>query len=493
MRPEASTIKTCFKPALGGVAAIALWLLTANVASAAFLSSAGRPIPISPEEFLSPGSELSGDGLSDLSAPEENASTAGDVDIGETLIPDPGDLGQEDSTAAVNPSIIDVPVVFNDSVETYLNYFQYDIHDRFNAWLERSGRYVGMMTEIFKRYGLPEDLVYLSLIESGFNPKAHSRAHAVGAWQFIRGTGRLYQLKINPWVDERKDPIKATIAAARHLKDLYAKFNSWPLALASYNAGARKIERGLIKAKTTDYWNLRKSRHIRRETKGYVPKYMAALLIAKDPAQYGFDPDYQEPFAYEEVGVPGLASLRVIAKSAGISYASLRDLNPELRTVITPPTKGKYQIRLPIGTKETFESNYAKIPVEKKLFRSRYVVRRNDTLSGIAKRYGTTVSLIARTNRISRRHILHIGDVLYIPKAGPGGSRHLVRKSRVRKVSAGRTRHAEGQIVYKVQSGDTLWDISKAFNIRLSTLRKHNRLGRHSLIHPGDILILGYK
>ena len=485
-------------PAVWALAALVWMTAPATSATAAFISSSGRPLPVSPDEFtaefLNPAG-LSEDGLSDLGAPEEDATSAGDVDIGDSLIPDPSDLGQDGAASTdENSSIIDVPVVFNESVEFYLNYFQNVIPDRFTAWLERSGKYMGMMTDTFRRYGLPEDLVYLSLIESGFNPKAHSRAHAVGAWQFMRGTARLYQLQINHWVDERKDPVKSTEAAARHLKDLFDKFDSWPLALASYNAGAGRIQKGLIKAKTTDYWDLRKSRHIRSETKGYVPKFMAALLIAKNPVHYGITPDYQEPFAYEEVGVPGLASLPVIAKSAGITYASLKDLNPELLTEITPPTEGEYQLRLPVGTKENFESNYSKIPDEKKLFRSRYTVRHRDTLSGIAKRYGTTVSLLAKMNGITSRTTLHIGDILYIPKGGSRQREQLVRTAQVQKVNESDSVNAsESQIVYRVQPGDTLWDISKAFNISLATIRKHNGLGRNSLIHPGDVLILGFK
>ena len=382
----------------------------------------------------------------------------------------------------VNGQTYDVPIVLNDSVKAYLNYFQEEIPDRFGIWLGRSTRYLPMMKEAFRKYGLPEDLIYVSLIESGFNPRAHSRAHAVGPWQFMKATGRTYGLRVNRWVDERRDPEKSSDAAARHLKDLYEHFGTWPLAMASYNAGQRRIQQALKRGRVDNYWDLRSTRHIRRETKGYVPKFMAATIIAKKPEAFGFYPEYEDLFVFDKVTVPGSASLRVIAKTAKISLKALKRLNPELRTDITPPYKKEYVMRLPKGSKNAFETRYAGISDEKKVFRSQYVVRRNDTLSRIAMRYGTTVSQLAGMNNRSPRKILRVGEVIYIPKSQARTPRKKRQKS-----------YTDEQIVYRVQPGDTLWDISNSFKVSLRNLKRYNGIGRNTRIYPGDVLILGKK
>ena len=457
--------------------------LAEYTAHAAFLNSSGQPLPFPIEEHESPLSSP-GDAFGSIVSDQEI------IDHGDEII---SDWANEETLAAIDEPLIEAPNVFNDSVEFYLAYFQTNIRDRLSIWLERSGRYLPIMRETFQRYGLPKDLVYMSLIESGFNPSAHSRAHAVGPWQFMKGTGRLYGLKINRWIDERRDPIKSTDAAARHLKDLYERFDSWPLALASYNAGPRKIQRALSRAKADTYWQIRKTRYIRRETKGYVPKFIAATLIAKNPERYGFNPEYYEPFDYDEVAVPAMASLKVIARAAGISFKELKGLNPELRTEITPPTISKYMLRLPSGSKEDFEIRYADIPEGKKVFRTRYIVKRNDTLSGIARRYGTSTSLLAKMNHRSTRRVLRVGEALYIPKMTPRPSRHRPRKYQIKTVSGPSAKSGTKQIVYRVQAGDTLWDISRSFKVSLSSLKQNNDLGRRGLIYPGDMLILGFK
>lgn len=405
----------------------------------------------------------------------------------------------------------DIPIVLNESVEDYIEYFQTRLRDRFKLWLERSGRYIPVMREIFKDNGLPEDLVFVALIESGFNPYAYSRSRAVGHWQFIKGTGRLYGLRINTWIDERRDPIKSTRAAARYLKDLYARFGSWPLAMAGYNAGERRIQRALVKSKADDFWGLRSSRYIRRETKGYVPKYMAATIIAKNPERYGFTLDYHEPLRYDTVSVSGSADLRVVAQAAGITYKEIKELNPELRTALTPPYMKKYLVRLPVGTKQTFTEAYSKIPERRKVIGTRYKVHRHDTLGKIARRFGTSVSLLREINHLERGHILHVGDHIFIPKL------HKVHRKPARRVTAskkhpriqkkkapiqmasfeiqGKTDFGKegNKILYLVKDGDTLWDISRSFNVSVRDLKKYNGMGKRSMIRPGDQLVLGFQ
>jgi membrane-bound lytic murein transglycosylase D len=192
------------------------------------------------------------------------------------------------------------------------------------------------MKDIFKEKNLPEDLVYVAMIESGFNPYAVSWAKAVGPWQFMPATGKLYGLKIDWWIDERKDPIKSTMAAAEHLKDLHNLFGSWPLALASYNAGAGKVQRAVLRARSDDFWDLKASRYIRKETKNYVPKYMAATILAKNPEAYGFSINSIEPFNFDEVVVDQSTDLRLIARCADCTYEEVKELNPEIKRWVTP-------------------------------------------------------------------------------------------------------------------------------------------------------------
>jgi peptidoglycan lytic transglycosylase D len=421
------------------------------------------------------------------------------------------DTGSDSSGDTEEEITYDVPIVLNESVEAYIEYFQTEIRDKFKLWLERSGRYIPTMRQIFREEGLPEDLVFVSLIESGFNPYAYSRSRAVGHWQFIKGTGRLYGLQINSWIDERRDPIKSTRAAARYLKDLYNRFGSWPLAMAGYNAGERKISRALVKAKADDFWDLRSTRYIRRETKGYVPKFMAATIIAKNPERYGFTLDYHEPLQFDTVTVPGSADLRVVAQAAGVTYQEIKELNSELRTVLTPPYMEEYTVRLPVGTKQTFIEAYSQIPEEKRVIGTRYKVRRHDTLAKIARQYGTTVSLLRETNHLERGHILHVDDDIFIPKIGN------VPRERERRMVASRSRprvqkkkepikmasletetktdtSEDGtKILYLVKDGDTLWDISKSFNVSIHDLKRYNGLGKRSMIRPGDQLVLGFQ
>ena len=206
------------------------------------------------------------------------------------LKPPTEDVAQIDESIddAIDVKPYNIPMVLNDSVENHLEYFKTRGREVFQRWLDRSARYIPVMKDIFREKNLPEDLVYVAMIESGFNPYAVSWAKAVGPWQFMPATGKLYGLKIDWWIDERKDPIKSTQAAAEHLKDLHNLFGSWPLALASYNAGAGKVQRAVLRTRSEDFWDLKASRYIRKETKNYVPKYMAATIIAKNPEAYGF-------------------------------------------------------------------------------------------------------------------------------------------------------------------------------------------------------------
>jgi hypothetical protein len=251
------------------------------------------------------------------------------------------------------------PLILNDSVESELEYLTGDGRERFQAWLDNSARYVPLIKKILSAYNLPENLAYLAMIESGFNPRAVSPRHAAGLWQFMVPTGRQYGLITNQWIDERKDPVKSTYAAAAHLKDLYNVFGSWPLVLASYNAGTGTVRSVVRRTRSDDYWDLRASRLFRRETRNYVPRYLAALIIARDPEAYGFAVPHAEPFAYDEIVVRQRTELSEAALIVGCSYNDILDLNPELIRKSTPPQW--YVLRIPPGSRIFYELRAEKL------------------------------------------------------------------------------------------------------------------------------------
>ncbi len=252
------------------------------------------------------------------------------------------------------------PLILNDSVESELEYLTESGRELFQGWLDNSVRYIPLIKKILREYNLPEDLAYLAMIESGFNPLAESRRHAAGLWQFMVPTGREYGLITNQWIDERRDPVKSTYAAAAHLKDLYNLFGSWPLVLASYNAGTGTVRSVVHRTRSDDYWDLRASKHFRRETRNYVPRYLAALIIARSPEAYGFVVPPAEPFAYDEIVVRQSTDLSEIAHVIGCSYDGILELNPELIRESTPPQQW-YVLRIPPGTKNFYELRVAKL------------------------------------------------------------------------------------------------------------------------------------
>lgn len=253
-----------------------------------------------------------------------------------------------------------VPLLWTNEVKKFLDYFQESRKHVFAQWLARSSQYVPSMKEILRENGLPEDLVYLALIESGFNLKAHSPAEAWGPWQIIADTGRRYGLKINRWIDERLDPIKSTQAASKYLKDMYDMFDCWLLTQAGYNAGENRVLGAIKKTDSKDFWYLARNGYLPPETRNYVPKFMAATIIAKDPEKFGFmDLEYRPPLLYEEVAVRGMTPLRRIARWADASYEEIKRLNPELKLGLTPPNYPDYKVKIPMGSKEILLENMA--------------------------------------------------------------------------------------------------------------------------------------
>ena len=310
----------------------------------------------------------------------------------------------------------DIPIVINDKVVQFIQFFQTTIRDKFVTWLARSNKYIPFMKNLLKEHGLPEDLVYLSLIESGFDPYAYSRSKAVGLWQFIYVTGKRYGLRVNWWVDERRDPEKSTIAAAKYLKDLYGMFDCWYLAAAGYNAGEYKIINAMKRYRTEDFWKLTKYQYLKRETKDYIPQMIAAALITKNPERYGFtEVEYQGPLRYEKVKVPELTDLSSVAKACETSLEEIKDLNPELQRGVTPPNESDYEIKIPFGEKDLFLENFETLkPLEKFPFKT-HLVKKGDTLLKIAKLYRVDLEPLLEINHLNKKSQVSKGMTLLIP------------------------------------------------------------------------------
>src|SRR2546425_4001904 len=310
---------------------------------------------------------------------------------------------------------LNVPTIRTAKVDRHVQFFSYQIRDRFEQWLSRFERYRPSVQNIFTEFKLPVDLVFLSLVESGFNTNAVSRAKAVGPWQFIKSTAKTYGLRVDKWIDERRDPVKSTLAAAQYLRDLYHLFGSWPLAMAAYNAGERRVGRALARAHADDFWDLTDTKLIRRETREYVPRFLAATLIAKDPSRYGFLINPQPPVEYEEAVITRPIHLRVAAKAAGVTYQELKALNPELRKEITPPDPA-YRLKVPAGSKDLLLSNLATYPDWKHIQATRYRVRHGETLLHFTTRHHTPLSAILEANALDKSYKPKPGEWLLIPK-----------------------------------------------------------------------------
>lgn len=372
-------------------------------------------------------------------------------------------------------------------VQYYMDYFQGVSRDRFTIWLGRLNRYEGLIRSRFRRFGVPEDLVYLALIESGYSNTAVSRARAVGMWQFIASTGRQYGLEVNDWVDDRRDPFKATDAAARHLLDLKNTFGSWYLAAAAYNGGEGRVTRGIrrlagvIENSDETFFALSERRYLRPETRDYVPKLIAAALIAKEPKRYGFENlSYLEPLVFDEITVPDQTGLDVIARLADTATAAIAELNPHYFRGVTAPGKSSI-VRVPRGSALKVLQRYAELPASERVTFLEHVVRRGETLSGIAQRYRVSVSLLRAANPRVHPLRLRIGARLTIPIS------NAARRSRPAAAPSAAAPDA-GAEHHVVRRGETLWMISQRYRARLDELRLWNGIELGGIIRVGQRL-----
>lgn len=319
----------------------------------------------------------------------------------------------------------DIPVEMQPLVRQYIRFFQGPGRTWFRHWMERSHRYIPMMRPILEQAGLPGDTVYLAMIESGFMTDASSQASAVGPWQFISATGKSFGLREDYWVDERRDPVKSTEAAAKYLGQLHRELGDWYLAWAAYNTGGGRIRRLTRKLNTKDFWTISESRWLAEETKHYVPKLIACALVAKHPRAFGFDVDafrYQSPLEYDEVSLVDPTDLAVIARAAKTTVKKLKELNPELRRWCTPPAteEAPYVLRVPSGTGTVLTENLARLSPRQRLTYQVYKVRKGDTLGAIARKFHTASRAIMDVNHLAsaRRLKVHRELVVPIPRHG---------------------------------------------------------------------------
>jgi len=371
--------------------------------------------------------------------------------------------------AEMEGRIFTIPVEINEKVLSFIELFKGERREKFERALINSGKFLGKIKEIFREEGVPEDLAYLPLIESEFKVKAKSRARAKGIWQFIDRTGKLYSLEYNWWLDEKYDFVKATRAAARHLKDLYNRYNDWYLALAAYNAGAGKIDRAISKTGKADFWEIAKTRNIKTETKNYVPAFLASLIIAKNPSQHGFEVEPAPELQWEVCNVPSPTDLRIIAECAEVSLQEIQELNPELRRLTTPGNLSSYEIRIPLGKGEIFKQNFAKIPENKRVFWRWHIVQKGETLSSIGRRYGVAVHVLKEVNSLESNRIKPDMRLLIPSRKDIGSSTE--------------------RVVHVVRKGETLYRIALKYNTSVEKIKEWNNL-RDNLISPGKRLII---
>ncbi|MGH9862274.1 MAG: LysM peptidoglycan-binding domain-containing protein [Candidatus Acidiferrales bacterium] len=389
----------------------------------------------------------------------------------------------------------DLPLALNERVLSVLDSFERPRGRRIlETGLRRAGRYRELITSILDEEKVPRDLLYLAQAESAFQPHARSRARAVGLWQFVKYRAQEYGLTVNWWVDERRDPVKSTRAAARHLRDLYEQFGDWYLAMAAYNSGPQRVARALERAgSSADYWTLAERRLLPRETRSYVPIVVAVTLAAKDPERFGTVVEPDPPLRFERVTVSKPTDLRRIAEVIGVDVGVLRELNPHLLRNVTPPDDADFQLYVPPGTAETLAIELPKLPESERVYWQQHRVRRGETLSHIARRYETSASAIAQANGFSMRTLIHPGQVLLIPAGGGDfavarpARRSSGASGRARPASRGASRASNGQL-HRVRSGETLWKLSQRYGVSVNQLRRANPHLSSRILRAGDDL-----
>jgi membrane-bound lytic murein transglycosylase D len=388
----------------------------------------------------------------------------------------------------INPTEYDLPLMspLEPRVLQAMAVFMGPGRGYFTKWLTRKSRYEDLVHKKLEARGMPKDLIYLAMVESGFNPKAWSKASAAGMWQFISGTGRRYGLMDDWWYDPRRDPMLATDAALEYLNDLHDEFQDWHQAMAAYNCGEGKIRRMLNQDSTRGYWQM----PLPQETRFYVPKILAAMIIGHNPERYGFHIENPEPaIAFDTVTVHECLTISVIAKSAGVSQDTILSLNPSLRRWCTPPNRTSgHMVYLPTGTRETFWQNYQQLDKTQLVNWRHHIVAKGENISGIASKYKVSVAAILATNKLKGNR-LRKGQSLLIPLAPGDAGKYLEQD--VAEAPARQSKYKGG--TYRVRSGDNLFDIARRFGTTVSALLAANNMHRGAVIKAGQKLKLSGK
>jgi len=370
--------------------------------------------------------------------------------------------------------------VDNPQVQKWINHFNSGSGRlTFEKWLYRKTAVDSLITTHLRDSGLPEELVYHALIESGFNNSAKSRVGAVGPWQFMPATGKHFGLRIDWWVDERRDFEMSTVAAITYMTQLYNYFDDWALALAAYNAGEHRIDRSIKLAGHDDFWNL----HLPWETRNHIPKFIAVARMGEDPAAYGFEITPDATLDYDIIQVTDATSLDLIAKCASVAEAEVVALNPALLRQATPPGRSDYPVKVPAGSGIRCIRKLRNIPFDKRLTWRKHIVKRGESLGIIAQRNGTSVNAIMKLNNIKNKSMIHPGDKLLIPMPAQLAAVAEKRaKERGHYVPPANFK----RVYYTVKSGDTLSGIARKLHVTLNHLRKVNNMRKGALIKPGD-------
>ena len=442
-----------------------------------------EPTPTASEEFaLIVGDELTEQERADLASiratvytPPPNASPP-QLDAGLEEL-----LAQEGAVLIHEKVGYDIPIVLNDRVEWWIDYFTYRIHDSFERYLIRSGAWMPYLKTQLREAGLPEDMAFLALIESGFSTQAVSRAGAVGPWQFMPYTGREYGLRIDRWVDERRNYERATQAAIAYLRDLHAMLGSWYLAAAGYNGGQGRVGRSMMRDNTINFWELT---GIHDETKNYVPKLIAATLIAKEPERYGFYAvPYLGPVEWETITVPTSTDLAVIADAAEVPVETVRALNPHLLRGRTPPGEVNFPVHIPAGRVQRFTENYYRMaPAERIDVPAEHLVRSGETVTGISSAYGVDARELMQVNDLRTADDLEAGMVLRIPggaepgelEGAPAPARSSSTVSQPTLAPEPEVEAAKAPRIHRVRQGETLMGISRAYGVSVDDIRREN-------------------
>lgn len=412
-----------------------------------------------------------GDGFTEQKSEPAPIDEANDV----TFPVDPGVRAKAEEEVRNTQS--DLPLMMNDQVASFINYFSTRGKGTLERGLARSGRYRDMIQRILKEEGVPQDLIYLAQAESGFHPLALSRAGARGMWQFMASRASGYGLERNWWVDDRQDPEKATRAAAHHLKDLYNQFGDWYLAMAAYNSGPGTVQRAVQRTGYADFWELYRRGVLPKETKNYVPIIIAVTIMAKNPAQYGLEDVRPDPApAVDKVKIDYPVDLRLVAECTDAPLATLQDLNPSLLRMTTPKNE-EFELNLPAGTADRFEKSIASIPQDKRTFWRYHKVQSGETLTQIASRYHTTAKAIAEVNNLEPGTELETDARLVIPVT-PG-----------RRGEGERLTYAKHPSRYKVRKGDTVLSVADDFGVPAERIRKWNHL-RGNTLRAGRMLTI---